>query len=75
MRTVNWFVSAYHCANCLGKIKAILDKVEGVRLVQGQQNRQLITVEASGPEALAFAKRRLAEAGYPVQPSPGEQRV
>jgi copper chaperone CopZ len=68
MKTVTWYVPDYHCANCLARIKQVLAKIDSVRLVQGQPNQHLITVEAGGPEGLAYAKRRLAEAGYPVQP-------
>jgi copper chaperone CopZ len=68
MRTVDWTIPAYHCSNCLLKIKNVLGEIEGIRLVRNDQSNHKITLEAPGPEALAYAKHRLAQAGYPVQP-------
>ena len=68
MRTINWIVPTYHCGNCLLKIKKVLSEIEGVRLVDNDQRRQRVTVQASGPEVIAYTKRRLAGAGFPVRP-------
>lgn len=68
MRTVNWLAPTYHCGDCLLKIKRVLAEIEGVRLVSSDPRRQRLTIEAAGPEVIAYAKRRLAEAGFPVQP-------
>lgn len=67
MRTVNWLAPTYHCGNCLLKIKRILAEIEGIRLIGNDQRRQRLTIEATGPEVIAYAKHRLAEAGFPVQ--------
>lgn len=67
MRTVVWTIPAYHCPNCLRKINQILEQIEGITLVQNDQRHHQLTLKAHTPEALAFAKHRLAEAGYPVQ--------
>ncbi len=69
MRTVNWSAPTYNCGDCLFKIKRVLAEIEGVRLIGSDQRRQRLTVEATGPEVVAYAKRRLAEAGFPVQPA------
>jgi copper chaperone CopZ len=67
MRTVDWTIPAYHCSNCLLKIKHVLGEIEGVHLVRHNQSQHTVTLEAPTPEALAYTKRRLAQAGYPVQ--------
>ena len=68
MRTINWIVPTYHCGNCLLKIKRVLAEIDGVDLIGNDQGRQQVTVQASGPEVIAYTKRRLAGAGFPVQP-------
>ncbi|HRV94717.1 MAG TPA: heavy-metal-associated domain-containing protein [Anaerolineae bacterium] len=68
MRTINWIAPTYHCGNCLIKIKRVLAEIDGVRLVSSDQGRQRLTIEAAGPEVIAYTKRRLAGAGFPVQP-------
>lgn len=68
MRTVEWMIPSYHCPNCLRKIKTTLAEIEGVAVLRADQSRHCVTLAAPTPEALAYAKRRLAEAGYPVQP-------
>lgn len=67
MRFVEWTIPAYHCPNCLRKIKAILEEIEGVSLEGSNQAQSRLTLKAQRPEALAYARRCLAEAGYPVQ--------
>ena len=65
MRTVSWMVPSLHCEGCAGKIRRTLAHIDGVRLARVDVARQTIWVEAGGPEAFAYAKRRLAAAGYP----------
>lgn len=67
MRTVNWVVPDYHCHHCLSRITEALRDIKGVRLLRGDPTKHTLTVEGNDPEGLAFAKRRLAQAGYPVQ--------
>lgn len=67
MRRVEWTIPSYHCANCLRKMKEVLAEIEGLRLVRHDERLHQLTLEAAGPEALAYAKRQLAQAGYPVQ--------
>lgn len=69
MRTVDWTIPAYHCPDCLRRIKHILDEIEDVRLIRSDQAQHRLSLEAQTVEALAYAKRRLAAAGYPVQPN------
>lgn len=68
MRTINWIAPTYHCSNCLIKIKRVLAEIDGVRLVSSDQGRQRLTIEATGPEVIAYTKRQLAGAGFPVKP-------
>lgn len=68
MRTVEWMIPSYNCSNCLHKIKTVLAEIEGVAILRTDQSQHRLTVEGRSPEALAYAKRRLAEAGYPAQP-------
>ncbi len=65
IRMVNWYVPALHCESCAGRIRRTLDEIDGVQLIRINVARQTIEVEGIGPEALAFAKRQLAQAGYP----------
>jgi copper chaperone CopZ len=67
MRTVTWHIPNYHCRHCFGKIKQTLHEIDGIDQVQGDLKTQRLTLRGNGPEVLAFAKRRLAEAGYPVR--------
>ena len=67
MRLVEWTIPAYHCPNCLRKIKAVLGEIEGISLEGSNQAQSRLTLKARTPEALAYARRCLAEAGYPVQ--------
>jgi copper chaperone CopZ len=67
MRTTTWTVPAYHCHHCLRKIKETLNEIEGVRVVGSDPGQHQVTVAAPTPEALAYAKHLLAQAGYPVQ--------
>ncbi|MCK6630612.1 MAG: heavy-metal-associated domain-containing protein [Anaerolineae bacterium] len=67
MRTVNWVVPDYHCHHCLSRITDALRDIKGVRLLRSDPTTHTLTIEGSGPEVLAFAKRHLAQAGYPVQ--------
>lgn len=64
-RTVNWVVPSLHCESCAARIRRTLAEIDGVRLVRIHVTRQIIEVEGAGPEALAYAKRQLAQAGYP----------
>jgi hypothetical protein len=51
----------------LRKIKAVLGEIEGISLESSNQTQSRLTLKAQTPEALAYARRCLAEAGYPVQ--------
>lgn len=68
MRTVNWIIPDYHCHHCLRRITEVLRDIKGLRLLRGDPAKHIITLEGYNPEVLAYAKHRLAEAGYPVQP-------
>lgn len=70
MRTVAWYIPNFHCHNCLRTIKQTLEAIDGIQAVQGDLKTQRLTLRGRSPETLAFAKRRLAEAGYPVRPAP-----
>jgi copper chaperone CopZ len=65
MRTVHWVVPNLHCDSCAARIRRTLAEIDGVRLVRVHVARQTIEVEGAGPEAFAYAKRQLAQAGYP----------
>jgi copper chaperone CopZ len=67
MRIVEWTIPAYHCPNCLRKIKAVLAEIDGVRLLCSDQSQHRLTLEVRTPEALVYARRRLTDAGYSVR--------
>ncbi len=69
MRTVNWIVPDFHCHHCLSRINETLREIQGVRLLRSNPATHTLTVEGSDPEVLAYAKRCLAQAGYPVKPA------
>jgi copper chaperone CopZ len=75
MRTVHWIVPSLHCESCAAKIRHTLAEIDGVRLARVDVARQTIWVEAAGPEAFAYAKRRLAAAGYPCAPASSPARL
>jgi copper chaperone CopZ len=39
MRIVEWTIPAYHCPNCLRKIKAVLAEIDGVCLLRSDQSQ------------------------------------
>lgn len=78
MRTVTWIIPDFHCHHCLSRIGETLREIKGVRLLRSNPTTHTLTVEGSDAEVLAYAKRRLGQAGYPVQsnqPSPASKSV
>jgi copper chaperone CopZ len=67
MRRITWHIPNYHCEHCFAKIKRALSEIDGLEQIEGNHKTGHVTLQGRGPEVLAFAKRRLAEAGYPVQ--------
>ena len=54
-----------HCSHCAARIRSTLAEIDGLRLVRVDVGKQTVQVEGERPEAFAFAKRQLADAGYP----------
>jgi copper chaperone len=54
------------CGHCVSTIENELSLVEGVELVQANQNTKQVNVQVTEPEILGVVESVLAEIGYPV---------
>ncbi|MBC7263777.1 MAG: heavy-metal-associated domain-containing protein [Chloroflexi bacterium] len=64
--TKRFHVPNISCNHCVMTITRELDRVPGVKVVQGDVATKTIVVEYESDAALAAAKRKLEEIGYPA---------
>jgi copper chaperone CopZ len=58
-----------NCAGCEQRIRQALDRIADVQVVQISSQARTMTLRYRSVEALAFGLRKLAEVGYPAEPS------